>query len=227
MNTNYIWAAASFVMGSCIGVAVSWLITKKHYEKKHQEEMDVVWQDLQKNTRKAEEKEIKERMAKGETVKEIAEDMDIPKADVRPIVTKPDLMDYAKKIREEGYDSPEIAKTNDYIYEIDYSELDEENYERIDLTLYADGILADDKDYPVRDTVFVVGEHYLEWFEGKDEMYIRNEKRHADYDICRSLLTFGEMLDRHPETQQRLQYDAAMEDYYSGEDDEDEEEDDE
>ena len=223
MNTNYIWAAASFVAGAAIGVATSWIITKNHYDKKHQEEMDIVWHDLQKN--KISNLETK-------TIKEISDEMDIPKVDVRPIVTKPDLDESAKKIREDGYKAPEIMKTDDFIYEIDYHELNEDEYEMIDLTLYADGILADDKDYPVRNPIFVVGEHYLEWMEGKDEILIRNEKRHVDYDICRSLLSFGEMLDRHPETQQRLQYQDALDEYYEGKDDEDadnenEEEDDE
>jgi len=215
MNTNYIWAAASFIAGSAIGVAASWFITKKHYEKKHQEEMDVVWKDLQKSNSKPEPKK---------SVSETAKDIGLLNTDIRPIMTKPDLTDYANRIRKEGYEAPKLDKTDDYIYEIEYHDLDEDNYKRIDLTLYADGILADDGDIPVNDPIFDVGEHYLEWMEGKDEILIRNEKHSIDYDICRSMLTFGEMLDRHPETQQRIQFDDAMDEYYSDKYDEDNEE---
>lgn len=143
-------------------------------------------------------------------------------------IEKPDINEYVKLVRKNGYEAPAAQKTNDYIYEIGYNDLDEDEYERIDLTLYADGILTDDNDSPLRSPEFAVGDHYLEWMNGKDELFIRNEKRKIDYDITRSLLSYSSMLDQHPETEQRLQYEDALDDYYDKtyDDEEDGEEDD-
>lgn len=201
---NYILAGASFLVGAAIGSVIAWFAAKKRYEKMHQEQMNAVWADVQ---------------GKKKTEKELASDEIItPTA-----AEKPDIFEYVAKIQQEGYEHPnDLPKTNDNIYEITPMDLDEELYKRIDLTYYADGILADDLDYPVRDLADTVGENFAALFKGRDEIFVRNEKHNIDYDIVISELTYGKMLDRQPETQQRLDYANAMDEYY----DEDEEEED-
>lgn len=213
---NYIFAGVSFLIGAASGGVCAFLVAKKRYERIHQEEMNAVWNDIKNSGKKG---------IASETESRANEEKHVDAS--RTSYEKPDLAEYANKIREQGYDPEPLPKTNDFIYEVGYNDLDEDEYERIELTLYADGILADDKDYPIKDVHATVGDHYLDIMHGKDEAFIRNEKMKTDYDICRSMLTFGEMLERHPETEQRLQYNDALDEFYEKKYDEEEEEDEE
>ena len=197
---NYILAGASFLAGAVISGVAAFLVTKKACDRKHQEEINVIWKQLS-NT------------------KDYTELKNKPEINEAPLEDKPDIFEYAKKLEKHGYTVPELEKTNDMIHEISENDIDEDVYDRIDLTLYADGILADDTDYPVKSLKDTVGENFHEIFVGKDEIFIRNETRKIDYDVVRSMLTYGEMLDRHPETEQRLQYADAIEEFDDENDD--------
>lgn len=215
MNINsYILAGVSFLAGAAVSGVVTWFAAKKRYERIHREEMDAVWADVQGKKK-----------ASKSTNELKSDEMIYPDP-----TDKPDLFEMAAKIQqEEGYYNPDnIPTTDDTIYEITANDLDEDRYKRIDLTYYADGILADDGDYPVRDLKNTVGENFAALFKNRDEIFIRNEKFRIDYDIVISQLTYGEMLDRSPETQQRVDYADAMDEYYENADEEesDEEEDD-
>lgn len=214
MNIKIIFSAIGFVSGALIGGTAALIISKKSYEKKMQEEVDKVWAEVN-NIKPFKKPEL------DEVMKEAKIEPAAPETQTRT--------DYLSMVSVAGYSAPELKKTNDTIYEITENDLDEEEYDVIELVLYADGILADDGDYPVRSLSDTVGENFHEIFTpDKDEIIIRNEKKKVDYDVVRSLLSYGEMLDRHPETEQRLQYDDAMEKYYAedadDEDGEDEEE---
>lgn len=221
MNINYILAGASFLVGAAASGVTTWLITKKRYEKKHQEELDAVWKDISSTDRNA-----------GAAQAKAAEELTVEDA----VFHKPDLNEYANRIRQENYTAPDLPKTNDYIYEIDASDLDEDEYQIIELVLYSDGVLADDQDFPLSDPDITVGTEYRSILNGKDEAFIRNEKTKIDYDICRSQLSFREMLEHNPAKEQQLEYNDAVEDYYNrthnpdgddiDDDDKDDEEDD-
>lgn len=207
MNTKIIFSAIGFVSGALIGGTAALIISKKSYEKKMQEEVDKVWAEVN-NIKPFKKPELDEVM-KEVNIKENA------------FIATPPSTDYLNMVSVAGYSAPELKKTNDTIYEITENDLDEDEYDVIELVLYADGILADDGDYPVRSLSDTVGENFHEIFTpDKDEIIIRNEKKKVDYDVVRSLLSYGKMLDRHPETEQRLQYDDAMETYYAEDADE-------
>ena len=215
INIKVIFGVAGFVAGALFGGSAALIVSKKTYEKKMQDELDKVWADV--NNIKTFKKPDLDTVVKEANIKPE------PVAEPNPVV------DYNQIAVHAGYNHPELKKTNDLIYEITENDLDEELYERIDLTLYADGILADDGDYPIRSLSDTVGDNFHQIFTpDKDEIFIRNEKRQIDHDVCRSQLSYGEMLDRHPETEQRLQFDDALERYYSEDaDDEEDGEDDE
>lgn len=218
MNTKIIFSAIGFVSGALIGGTAALIISKKSYEKKMQEEVDKVWAEVN-NIKPFKKPELDEVMKEAKIEPSTGFYNSEPQ---QQIATE-------SIIKTNCYTYPDIHKTNDTIYEITENDLDEDEYDVIELVLYADGILADDGDYPVRSLSDTVGENFHEIFTpDKDEIIIRNEKKKVDYDVVRSLLSYGEMLDRHPETEQRLQYDDAMEKYYAedadDEDGEDEEE---
>lgn len=210
MNTKVIFSAIGFAAGAVASGLTTWLVTKKYYEKKVQAEIDSIWAELQKG---------KENPS---PIKIFKPETDAQEA----IMHKPEISDI---IARQGYTAPELPKTNDYIYEIAENDLDEDEYECIDLTLYTDGVLADDQDYVVQDVESKVGAHYREMFNGKDEVFIRNEKLKIDYDICLSQLSYPEMRNRNPAVNQRLEYNEAYEAYendpdlYSDEEEDEEE----
>ena len=216
---KYILAGISFAAGSVVGGIAAWIVAKKRYERIHQETMNKVWADLQKTSQPKPAK-----ICDAINVKSAASDgQNKSQPETVDTFEKPDLMQYTNQIRDLGYSAPDLPKTDDYIHEITVNDMDEEEYDVIDLVLYADGLLADDADMPLKNLEEAVGPNLFEMMQGKDEIIIRNERRKIDYDIVRSMLTYAELLDRHPETEQRLQFDNAMEDYYANQDDEDDE----
>ena len=72
---------------------------------------------------------------------------------------------------------------------------DIEEYERISLTYYADGILADDRDDPILNAGEIVGFEALDSFGEyeEDTVFVRNDATRCDYEIIRDKRTFGEV----------------------------------
>lgn len=200
---NYIFAGISFLAGAAAGCVATWIVAKKRYEKRHKAAMDAVWADLQK-------------IKKPDDINERAETMGttIHTPDEEKIVSKPDLLTWANTIKNNGYDYPgDLKQTDDMVFEISENDLDEDEFQIVNLIYYADGILADDDDVPLRNVESYVGPDIHTLMAGKDEVIIRNKKLNIDYDICRSQLTYGENLDNHPETEQRFMFEEAMNDY--------------
>lgn len=202
---NYILAGVAFGAGAVVSGIVSFFLVKKRYDKRHQDEMDAVWKDIQDSRRRDREEKTEQAETELEHSKSVS---DISKS-------KPDLFDYASKVHDLGYGNGEdMDETNDRIYEITENDLDDELYSQIPITLYADGLFADDQDYPMHNIREYFPKDIHKLMEYKDEIFIRNEIKKADYDIVKSQLTYGEMLDRHPEIEQRVAYDDALERYH-------------
>ena len=173
-----------FLAGVAIGSAATWTFAKKRFEELAQSEID----------------SVKEAYAnRGHRAEVLGTDEDEnTDATARTISNKPSMMDYYnEKIREEGYTNysnataekkeKENAENDEaVIYPItsdSYGELD--GYETISLTRYADGVIADEYDEPVVDSENVVGVITDEMFAESDEIYIRNDRMKADYEILR------------------------------------------
>lgn len=214
---NYISHSIAFLAGAVVSGVATFFITKHICDKKHREEISKVIDDIDKN--KDFEAKTEEEYAKAlEGIKRYGEEHN-----KEPLIfeEKPDLAEYAARIRQEAYTAPDLPKTNDLIYEIQYQDLDEEQYQIIELMLYADGILCDSMDIPIKFPEQCVGENINAIMGDRDEVYIRNEKRHIDYDVCRSAKSWSEQVDQHPELQQKLEYEDALNDFYERDEDED------
>ena len=205
---DHILAGITFIAGAAISGTLTWLLTKNHYRRVHQEEMDAVWNDIRTNGA------VRTINDKSESVKSSDDKKTIDETAVPNFEDKPDIMAYSNIVRDNGYVANYAGDPNDNIYEIEENELDEEEYKRIDLTYYADGVLADDMDCRINDIYPVVGNDFESIIRDKDEVFIRNENKKIDYDICKSMLDYGEMLERRPDVRQLVQYNDAVEDYY-------------
>ena len=183
-----------FLAGATVGAATAWLCAKRYYEHIAQEEIDSVKAVF------AERKPINADITWSEKQEENQHKADIAKL-------KPDLMNYAAKLQEEGYtnytehskkkseeEKDESMDNEPYVISPDdYGEND--NYTQISLIYYAgDRVLADDNDEIIEDIEGTVGEDFAEHFGEyeDDSVFIRNDRLRCDYEILRDNRAFSD-----------------------------------
>lgn len=180
----------SFLGGALIGVAGSWYFAKKHYE-------DIA------------NAEMHERLAKRKPKKSPDEKSEKPKEKTKTNPAsntwngdKGELSEYVNHIKK--YDTRDIdtlpnRKKNPPEEEeketvIDDIEMipeslfgDNDDYDQITLTYYANDILADDVDEIIDDRESVVGNvDFVNDFDKDDAIYICNHRHKAYYEVLRS-----------------------------------------
>ncbi len=185
-----------FLAGGIIGSVSAWLVLKKRYEQIAQEEIDSV---KAMYTVKKAEPECDESVQEPTTA-----DEPIPEH----TKLKPDIIEFATKLRETGYvkyeehfdKAAEEKEQNNmpntpYVISPDqFSEGDE--YDKITLTYYdGDGILADDNDEIINEVDEIVGDDFVDHFGEyeEDSVYIRNDILRCDYEICKDLRSYKDV----------------------------------
>lgn len=151
-----------FAMGAAAGAAASYAFAKRKFLRLAQEEINSV-------------KEVYSKRAAA--------------------MEKPDLSEYAKVIKNEGYSSesadreePVKKPTDKRPYVISPDEFaEDDDYDKISLTLYADGVLADDNDEMIDNVDELVGKDSLNSFGAFEDnsVFVRNDTLKADYEILR------------------------------------------
>ena len=158
---------AALMFGAAIGSATTWFLTKKYYAQIAQEEID--------------------------SVKEVFSKRAADTSNVKP-VEEPTTKECAEVINEQGYSPEEVEPMDEKEVLYDEPYVIEPNefgtmfdYDQIELTYFADGVLTDDWNYPIDDPVDLVGASFAEHFgENEDEpdtVYIRNDEKKAEYVI--------------------------------------------
>lgn len=158
--------AVALIFGAAIGSVTTWFFTKKYYAQIAQEEIDSVKEVFSKraadisNTEPVEEPTV-------EKCTEVINEEGYSPEEVEPMGEKKTL-----------YDEPYVIEPDEFGTMFDY--------DQIELTYYADGVLTDDWNYPV-DPIDLVGANFAEHFgENEDEpdtVYIRNDEKKAEYVI--------------------------------------------
>lgn len=194
----------TFVAGLVIGSVATYMVVKDKFEKIAQEEIDSVKEVFGRRVEKEADKKV-EKIAKKEVEKirkEYNEYNDLTK----------NYTSYSKNKTEEnveeafeddedkdGVELNEIERASDYdrpyiIEPQEFGALD--GYSLITLYHYSDNVLADDCDELVEDLDDVVGKDYAEHFgEYEDDcVYVRNDRLKADYEICRDLRKYSDVL---------------------------------
>lgn len=197
---------AMFLVGVTVGAAGAWFYCKRYYEQIAQEEIDSVkaaFAERKPNALKNAKKDFEE--GSSESNKQ--------KANMAKL--KPDLVDYAAKLQEQGYTNySSIGEQNgikkkdeedetmvDEPYAIPPEEFANNDYTVISLTYYSDGVLADDEDELVENIEDTVGKDFAEHFGDyeKDCVHIRNDRRRCDYEICKDNRTFAVVAGVYPD----------------------------
>lgn len=162
----------AFVVGAAAGSLVTWKILKDKYEQMYRDEID----------------EVKERLLKRDREK---------RKEKNPAYTKDEQEEYSELT--DKYSSEAIAvdkggkeKKMSMIKKTiltpdEFGENDD--YELLTYTYYADGVLTDEFDEPLNEeeTEDTVGTEFVEHFgEYEDDtVYVRNDQRRIDYEILR------------------------------------------
>ena len=201
----------TFVTGLVIGSVVTYIVVKDKFEKIAQEEIDSVKEVFGRRVEKEADKKV-EKIAKKEVEKIRKEYNEYDN------LTK-NYTSYSKNKTEESIkdveyeevcendedrvELDEIERASDYdrpyiIEPPEFGALD--GYSLITLYHYSDNVLADDCDELVEDLDDVVGEDYASHFgEYEDDcVYVRNDRLKADYEICRDLRKYSDVVWHSP-----------------------------
>lgn len=202
MNNNILYSSLIFVAGAAIGGFLGWKLTQKKYSELAQSEIDSV---KEKFTIPRKDMVKKSREEKSENVSKKA-------------LNKPSLTEYTKQIKTSGYvnyskeDTSEEKKSGRYPWEESKDEkpyvispeefadgIDEnDDYEQISLTFYADGILADESD-EIIDADEVVGDALDHMGEYEDDaVHVCNKKLKTFYEILADERSYKEATKKDP-----------------------------
>ena len=193
-----------FATGAAIGSVVTWKILKTRYEQIAQEEIDSVKEVFSKKEDELKWEYLGEPIGKVEKTEETEDDIKFSVS-----MNKPDLQEYAAKIKEEGYfnySNPSESKKEketkvEKPYVIPPEEFGEaDGYDTISLTYYIDGYLADDMLDVVEDVDDVVGfeslNHFGEYED--DSVFVRNDRLKTDYEILLDQRNYLDIINRSP-----------------------------
>lgn len=190
-----------FILGAAIGSVVTWKYIKHKYEQIAQDEID----------------SVKEVFLKRETDISLDENS---RSKAEHAKDKPSVVEYAARLREQGYttnysngekNEKEESKpmrvlitrplADNKPYVISPEEFgDQEDYDKISLTYYADKRLADDNDELVEDVDNVVGLDSLNSFGEyeDDSVFVRNDILKCDYEILLDQRKYSSVIRRKP-----------------------------
>ena len=195
----------SFAAGAAIGSAVTWKLLKTKYDAEYE-------QKYQEEIKEAKEFYKKKLSADNEIVQN--DEVTIPKV----TKDKPDIMEYASRIKELGYagqvargeikeDEEEyMGKEDDSMkdepYVISEEEYDDNNYDTETLTYFADGVLTDWFNEVVENPEELIGSDTLERFDelaDGDTVFVRNDAHATDYEIQRDYRNYKDVFSESTE----------------------------
>lgn len=194
MNSKFT-VFALFVIGAGIGSVTTWLLIKKKYEQLTQEEID----------------SVKEVFLNRKPIIDDSESIDDIQEPQKKTEDKPDIIEYTKKLKEEGYINysnvvPENKKqeeleTMDKPYIIPPEEFGAfDDYEAISLMYYEDQVLTDDDDELVDEIEDTVGYDSLTRFGEyeDDSVFVRNDRLKCDYEILMDHRKYSDVIKKKP-----------------------------
>lgn len=185
MNDKIWFMIGGFVLGAISGGAATYFLTKKKIEEKAEAEINSVKEYF--TVPKVE-------LKREDTAKEATENK--PDVIAEQATKKPSLTEYARKLKDGGYTNYSDKDANPdpkdeaversmkpvVIHPNNYG--DDETYDQVSLTLYADGVLADEDD-TILNADEVLGEGALDRMgEYEDDaLHVQNSLRKVYYEV--------------------------------------------
>lgn len=187
--TDLIKGAVIFSLGVAAGLAISWKYNKDKYETIAREEINDV-KERYRSKREHTEKETDAEGSDEDTKEELVSGF---KNEYENMMRNLGYKDYGEKKGEDEVAKPYVIKPEEF------GQTDDD-YDLISLNYYADGVLTDDFDDIIEDVEGTVGEDSLSHFGEyeNDTVYVRNDARKVDYEICLDNRKFSEVVDIPP-----------------------------
>ena len=188
----------TFILGAVGGSLVTYKLLKNKYEQIAQEEIDSV-KEMYRNPQ-------------GESKKTSV--LEEQKEVAKKSMEKPDIMEYSKKINEFNYSNCYKQETNMLSeeepdpkdmsdpYVISPEEYGEDDtYDQINLTYYADGTVADENNEEVENVDGIIGLDSLETFGTyeDDSVHVKNDRLRAYYEILRDERNYEDVIAGRPD----------------------------
>lgn len=173
----------AFVAGLTIGAAGAWYYLKDKYAKLAEEEIA----------------SVKAAYAKRE--KPTTEEKTISVVNAAKHMDKGSITEYTQRLQEAGYkdysrtiDEKPSGTPGEVPYVISPDEFGElEDYTKVSLTYFADGVLADECGEIVDDVEEIIGDgldHFGEYED--DSVFVRSDAKRCDYEILKNLRDFSD-----------------------------------
>lgn len=191
-----------FSIGAALGALVTWQYLKPKYERMVQDEVSEFKRDWAERDGKKEENSE-------ETDDDESRIMDITELEEKRAQIREIAKQYNNILEENKYTEvlekggSNMKDDEPYVISpLKFAEEDED-YEVVSLTYHADGILVDDMGELIEDAESIVGtefpEHFGEYTEDPDTVYVRNERLMTDYEIQRDLDSYAASVDPNEE----------------------------
>ena len=183
--------ALIFIGGAVTGSLVSWYFTKKKYETLAENEIAKMREGYRKKN-----KELAERARVKPNISEVVNDrLTIHKEDVDLAEKEENLIaKYAEESEPTGEEN--ISPNDDIIEFIDDSEFASMNgYEKVNLVLYEDDVLANEISDDIVLVEDTVGQQAIDDFKhyNPEAFYVRNNQLMTEYEITRDHRTYEEV----------------------------------
>ena len=192
MSTNmFIFAA-----GAAIGSAVTWFCVKKYYEKIANDEINSMKEWLARRV------EEQDKHDEDQSPDETAEPAEEPEEE-----SNDDRAAYEEKVEQLSYNTYYRGPTKE-VDDMDEPYVikpeifgEEDDYEEVSLTYYADGVLCDERDNRIEDIAGTVGEDYAEHFGDyeDDSVFVRNDRLKTDFEILKDWRNYSDLDKRGDE----------------------------
>lgn len=191
-----------FSIGAALGALVTWQYLKPKYERMVQDEVSEFKRDWAERDGKKEENSE-------ETDDDESRIMDITELEEKRAQIREIAKQYNNILEENKYTEvlekggSNMKDDEPYVISpLKFAEEDED-YEVVSLTYHTDGILVDDMGELIEDAESIVGtefpEHFGEYTEDPDTVYVRNERLMTDYEIQRDLDSYAASVDPNEE----------------------------
>ena len=182
----------TFLAGSIFGSVVTYYITKKYFSKKHEEDLLTAEERGYRNA-------VNDKTIADEIIEKhgylAREDFGIP---------DPSLLEGLDVAPPNENDEPAaLPSENPYVIDImEYGEMDD--YDEINLTLYADGVITDENDDIIENPEELIGKDNYEYLKSDgltingETMFIRNDIRKCDYEVVASYMSYHDIVEDYP-----------------------------
>lgn len=179
-----------FVSGAVIGSGITFLSSKRYFEKKFDEEVDSVRESFSNITKTLNEK-YQEAMKKSEENKN--------KPDISTLYHEISEKNKTAPVPEVADEEPEKNDISDEPYMISASDFinRKSGFAQVDMYYFSDGVIADSILDEISNPADYFGGSYHELFDYsfEDALYFTSPKMEVDIAVCRDHRTFAEAQD--------------------------------